>query len=278
MQLIYENSLGRVCMHGGTGTNFNITNITGLSVPDTEAVTVRYPDVRGQTVTRISALARTITISGDIKDKSGAYVSRAAAIFSMPATLFVTSGRGTRKIACRCTSFEPSKRCGTYVPFTLQLIADDPYFQDVQESCVNIAKRTHLMKSPFTLPAVVSIRNCETDVINRGSIPAEPVFEISASANALCPNGIVIKNQSAGTQIKLDTGVSANETIVIDIGNRRITSSVRGNLLKTLADDSVLSDFFLTAGTNRIKVIAENEAEPLKIVCRYRNCYPEAIV
>lgn len=278
MQLIYQNSLGRVCMRGGIGANFNITNITGLSVPDTEVTAVRYPDVRGQVVTRISTLPRTITVSGDINDKNGMHASGAATVFSTPGTLFVSSSRNTRKIACRCTSFELSKRCGIYIPFTLQLIADDPYFQDVSESCVHIAKRTDLLTSSFTLPAMFSVRECETNVINRGSVHTEPVFEISAAAEAHCPNGITIKNNTTDAEIKLATGILANETVTVDVGARKITSSVRGNILNVLDGNSILSKNFLTAGVNRIRVTAENEPQLLIAVCRYHSCYTEAVL
>ena len=278
MKLIYENSVGRVTLRGGTDAIYNITVISGLSIPETLAETVRYPGVAGQEVTAVSHLPRTITIAGDICDKTGKHTAFAANVFSKSGTVYIATSRSMRKIGCRPLSFLPAKRKGTYVPFTLQLIADNPYFEDTAEPIATGATKTKLLKAPFILPQAFSNRKSEARVINRGSVPIEPEFKISAAKEASCPNGILIENRTTGAKLKLHTGLLENETIVIDIGNRKITGSVQGNLIGVLSVDTPMSKFTLCEGVNDILITAEDEAATLFAYCHYQNRYAEAVL
>lgn len=278
MKLTYENEIGRVVLRGGTDSVYNITEIGGLSIPETMVDFVRYPDTAGQTVTRISVLPRTITIAGDICDKTGKYTSHAAKVFSRGGTVHVTTNRSTRKINCRCVSFEPSKRRGTFVPFTMQLIADNPYFEDVVESKTYLAKKSKLLASSFSLPAIFSKRTGEAVVINRGDVFCEPVIEISALEEAKCPKGIVIQNRTTGASLKLTACVLAGECIKVDVENRKVSGSIQGNLIGCLASDTPMSKFLLAEGVNDLCVTAEDEEQTLFVVCRYRNKYAEAVL
>ncbi len=277
MKLIYENESGRITMRGGTGADFNITEITGLSFPDTAVQTVRYPGVPGQTVTGISHFPRTITISGDIKDERGVLTSRAATVFSSPGTLFVISNRNSRKIECRCTNFEPKKRQGIYVPFVMQLVSDYPYFEDVSENCESILKKEKLLCGTVTFPEVFSKRLNEARIVNQGIYKNEPVFKINTVNYAECPDGIIIENLTTGQKLTLSTDVLEGETITIDVGERKITSDLRGNMIGVMAQNDMLSRMYLAVGINDILVTATNEKEMLLITCTHKNGYVEAV-
>ena len=278
MKLIYENAVGRLTFCGGSDRVFNITDIDGLSLPDTEADAVRYPDMPGQTVSRISLLPRTITFSGDIRDKNGKYVARAAKILAYPGVLYVVSKRSMRKIPCRTVSFEPLKRRGIFVPFTLQLICDDPCFTDVTEKKEAIYKRVKLFKNEVLFPQMLSSRTTKGTLYNHGSFSIYPVIFITAPKGATCEKGITILNETTGANLYLTCGIRSGETITVDCDARRITGSEQGNLITKLSKITPLSGFFLENGANVIGVTAEDEPAPLQVEVLYQNKYLEAVI
>ncbi len=278
MQLIYENELGRIILGGGKNDSINITEIQGLSFPETYANTVKYSGVPGQTVVSVSILPRTITVSGDIKDKTGILAQKIATVLSKEGTLYVVSERRKRKIDARCTSFIPEKKKRIFIPFSAQFVCDSPYFEDSNETRESVFKKVNLTKSEFVLPYMFSKRNTEARVINRGTYVNEPVFEITVSDYASCPNGIVIDNHTTEKSIKLLCDVLKDECITVDIRKRKVWSNLRGNLLSKLSDESILSDMGLAVGINNISVLAEDEPGFLHVVCKYTNSYVEALI
>lgn len=278
MKLIYENAVGRLEFYGGSDRIFNITDIEGLSIPDLEADTVRYPDMPGQTVNRISLLPRTITLSGDIRDKDGRYVELAAKILSKPGVLYVVSRRNTRKISCRSISFEPRKRQGIFVPFALQLICDDPCFTDVSEKKEAIYKREKLFKNEVLFPQMLSSRTTKGTLYNHGSFSVNPVIFITAPKGAACEKGITIANETTGAKLCLSCEILSGETVTVDCDTRKITGSEQGNLITKLLKTTPLSGFFLEIGANVLNVTAEDETSPLQVEVLYQNKYLEAVI
>lgn len=278
MKLIYENKVGRLVFCGGSDRTFNITDIEGLSIPGVEADAVRYPDAPGQTVNRISFLPRTITLSGDIRDKSGKYVELAAKILSFPGTLYVVSKRNTRKISCRSVSFEPLKRQGIFVPFTLQLMCDDPCFTDADEKKETIYKRVKLFKNEILFPQMLSSRTNKGTLYNHGSFSVYPVIFITAPKGATCKKGITIFNETTGAKLFLSCEILSGETITVDCDARKITGSVQGNLITKLLKTTPLSGFFLETGKNVLSVMAEEETAPIQAEVLYQNKYLEAVI
>ena len=78
--------------------------------------------------------------------------------------------------------------------------------------------------------------------------------------------------------------MSADETVTIDIPNRTITSdqpsdeNQNGNLINYISDDTFLSAFQLSLGTNHIKAVDHNQSANFDVVCEYSNKYIEAVV
>lgn len=278
MRLIYENERGRIVMHGGGGQNWNITRISGVSLPEINVNSVHYPYMAGQVVTRANIMERYITVSGDVRDEKRKYISRALNVFSMPGILYVESFGKTKKIGVRCISFEPNQSRGVYVPFTVQFCADSPYFEDLYETKTQISKREKRLASPFVLGCVFSERIMESNVINRGDAASEPVFEIYSSGGAVCPYGICIKNLRSGKTIRLMTDMSEAERITVDVKNRKITSNKRGNILSCLSEFTSLSDFELETGVSAVEIIAEEISGEFQAECRHVNNYISADV
>lgn len=278
MKLIYENKKGKVVMDGGGGEGFNIIEIKGLSFPENDMETVYYPNVAGRKVGSVTPLERIITLSGDICDKTNKKLERAINVFSHPGTIIINSNGKLRKISARCVSFEPNKRRGLYVPFVAQFTADDPYFTDVNETKVYVFRREKLLSSEFSLPCMVSKRKTETDIINRGDGAIEPIFEISSNCGAVCPEGIIIRNRDNGDEIKLLCDVEENETITVDVGNRKITSNKRGNLISYMAEETSISRFSLDSDISMVEIIAKDMAGTIYAQCLYSNRYLYALI
>ena len=278
MRLVYENERGKIVMNGGGKNGFNITQIRGISLPESDVEAVRYPYMAGQVVTRVTPMERVITISADVRDDNKRELSRALNVFSAPGTIAITSCGKTKKIKVRCVSFEPNKSKGAYTPFTVQFCADSPYFEDVYDTKTNITNREGKLASSFVLGCIFSERLLKNLVVNHGDVGVEPVFEISSVDGAECPQGIYIKNNKNGNGVLLNTDVLAGETITVDIKNRKITSNKRGNLISCLAQDTAISRFLIDVGVAEIEILTPEISGMLSVVCKYNNSYMSAVV
>ena len=273
MKIIYENERGKVVMYGGGSGIFNIIEIRGLSMPENDIDTVYYPDMAGCIVNKSTSQERVITISGDVRDATGKNIARATHIISKPGAMTIISSGQSKKIFVRSISFETNRRKGTYIPFVLQLMAENPYFQDANETRTTVSKREGVLSSPFVLPCELSVRKTEAMVVNSGDVSIEPVFILTTPEGVVCPEGIVIENLNTGTKIKLNTDIAPDEQIMVDVKNRRITSSSRGNIISCIDDDTSLSEFLLETGVSNVKISAWNAEGKIYAECIYNNNY-----
>lgn len=278
MRLVYKNERGKISMHGGGNVGFNIISISGLSLPENNVNTVRYPNIAGQTVTKSTPMERFITISGDVCDENSKQMTNAARIFSLPGTLYITTYGKTKKINCRTVSFDVGNKRGSYIPFTVQFCADNPYFEDMYETKVFISRREKKLSSPFVLGCEFSKRWTKSNVINSGDVALEPVFEISSQNKNVHPEYITIKNLTNGAFITLITDVLAGETITLDIKKREIKSNLRGNMLSCINKESSLSRFLLDYGVSVVEFSAPGSSGELTTICKYNNSYVSATV
>lgn len=278
MKLVYENERGKVVLKGGGRGGFNITQIKGISLPENDVRTIRYPNVAGQTVTSATPMERFITISADVRDEQKKYIAHAMRVFSVPGTIYITSFGKTKKIKGRCVSFEPNKSKGAYIPFTVQLCADNPYFEDIYETKTQICIRNELLKSPFVLSTRFSERLLKNNVINHGDIAVEPVFEITSLEGMVCPEGIKIKNLTNGNEITINTDIEPGEVITVDMKRRKITSNTRGNIIACVAEHNSLAQFLVDVGVSEIEISATGATGEIIAVCRHNNNYISAVV
>lgn len=278
MKLVYENERGKVTMYGGGKKGINITRISGISLPENDVNTVRYPNIAGQTVTRSTPMERIITISADVQDESKKQILNAAKVFSCPGTIYITSFGKTKKIKARCMSFEPNKSKGKYIPFTVQFCADNPYFEDIYETKTQICSHKGMLSSPFVLGCKFSERMLRNNVVNHGDVAIEPVFEITSVEGAVCPQGIFIKNLTNGGIMRLMTNVAPGEIITVDVKNRKVTSSTRNNIISRLTQDTSLSRFSIDVGVSVVEIFANNAEGEISALCRHNNNYISAVV
>ena len=138
-------------------------------------------------------------------------------------------------------------------------------------------KKEKLLCGTVTFPEVFSKRLNEARIVNQGTYKNEPVFKIKTVNYAECPDGIIIENLTTGQKLTLSTDVLEGETITVDVGERKITSDLRGNMIGIMAQNNMLSKMYLAVGINDILVTATNEKEMLLITCSHKNEYVEAV-
>ena len=285
IQVIIENQYGRLYMGGSGGPQWRITEIDGIGLPEKNFSTVTYPGESGQQTLGFTYGSRTISISGVIMNNGALQrtLESAIQIFQDDVTVKLQFGERKRKAFCHVAVFENNERDVYLQHFVLQFIADNPFFEDWENTKTAVYKRENLLKTTFTLPCVFSKRTNETEILVTGQENSEPIFFIEntvSSASALAESGIELTNTLPdGTEqrIFLETTTQDGETITVNIPERTITSNIRGNLLNTLSDDSFLSDFYLVPGTNRVAVTNYNTAEEISVMCQYNNRYLEAV-
>lgn len=296
MYLVYENDLGRIDMSGGGDGSWRITDITGLELAPKNINTVVYAGQDGQDTLSETTSPRTITIGGDIKNSGqGQYeLSKALRVLNAPGVLKLYLEAKERSIKCRCNSFEVQKRNGAVQPFILQLIADKPHFEDLENTIIAIFKEEGNLNGTFTLPCVFTIRTSIANIMNLGDIKTEPIiyiYNISGGTGTPVPApappqkaGFEINNKTTGQSINLLYSSGPDEVVKIDIANRKITSDKPtasnnyGNLINYISYDTFLNAFWLNLGINSIEVLNHNERESINAICEFSNRYIEAVI
>lgn len=281
MHLIYENKYGILSM-GNTSDRWRIISAKGLNLTDKSYSVVRYGTFGGQETVYSSSDARIITISGDVySDDLQKEMENALRIFNEEGTLSVVSKSKQRLIKCSQITFSEKERTSCYLKFTLQFICDNPYFYDLFPTVTGVFDTVGLIKTSFTLPCTFSTRNNNKYIINSGDSVSEPVFKIYAQAvtggNSEKTIGYKITNLTTNQMIWLKYQAVEGEVITIDIPNRNIESSINGNIIINISDDTFLDDFTLEKGENLINVLNYNVNETVKVECIHNNSYIEAV-
>ena len=131
------------------------------------------------------------------------------------------------------------------------------------EIVTGIFARSGNIYGEFTLPRAFTQRINGGDARNTGHAESFPLFAITASESFT--DDIIITNTTYGESIKLENyTVSGGESIVIDCDKCTIRSSVNGNIIKYLTEDSKF--FSLRMGYNRIECVRKG----ITISCKWR--------
>lgn len=276
MELKIENESDSIIMSGGGDARIRLTKLNGVGIiPPARKVITSY-DFDGAAETSRHYLQRTIGIAGDTDREN---MLKLMHILSHPNILTITSNNISRRIYINQADVTVLEKSAEYIPFAAVLTADDPYFYDDEETERGIFTREKLLTSQTVLPAIFSKRTCDADIVISGDDMIEPIYEITAGESRQGDTGsIVIENETKGISFTLLYIPEKNEVITIDTKNRKITSSVSGNIINCLTDDSFLDDLVLDIGTNKIKGIGHGASGDVSIVVKYRNKYCEALI
>lgn len=272
MKIRFENDLGKIGF--GKGELFEIIEAEGLGFLAKTRNITGFSGFDGQYCLGESLGARVITIKGDTKADERT-IRKIIRILGESGSVEVYTNSGKRCIDAVCTNLEFCAKGRVYKEFIVQFTADYPFFTDKNYRTVNLFKRTKLIKSPFELPMVLSVRDSTAEIYNGGDIKTEPIFEITASSESAATDGaVVIENTVTGASLTILHNMTENERVTVSIPERTVVSDVYGDIASSLSNDSFLSDLTLERGENTIKVTNESGAQ-ICAVCRYKNRYGE---
>ena len=280
MYMYYKNDTGKIDFRFGGDFPVRITDIDGLYPTEKSFNTVRYADIDGEDTISSSTGGRNVTVGGDMKLSNKQFLRDMLRVLDKPGELYLDFDGKKRKLICRSCHFTPGERNSRYMRFVIVFHSDMPYFYGFDEEREYIRKREDIVGKSFVLPCVFTTRSTENSVVVNGDADSEPVIEITCTRTAKTQEGsggITVINEASGEKVTLLLYLLQNEVIEIDIENRKITSNLRGNMLKYISDDTFLHRFKLLQGKNHLKVISNNADEQINVVCRYSCRYIEGV-
>ncbi len=282
LELLFKNDLGTVTMNGrGDTAPLRITAIEGLGLVQREYNVAIYSWYDGQETLSSRAAARCITIALEVMSENITQVVRdVLRVFSQSGMLYIKNEDLDRRIYCSQAQLPDVTRVlrGQIATFTVQFVCDSPYFEDAVDTAVPLYKRTKLLKTPFTLPAMFGEIVLGGNIEIKGTISVEPIVTIYYPTALEGVESIILTNETTGKRIQLDYAPQADDTVTIDVKNRKIYSTLSGNLINYLTNDSFLGDFVLVRGVNVISVNVGDVTSGFTIECKYNNLYNEAVI
>ncbi|MBQ9736969.1 MAG: phage tail family protein [Clostridia bacterium] len=281
MEMKFKNALGEVVLNGDSCGEFRICEVEGLGPVLNEYITAVYSNYDGQETLSQRAMPRAVTMRLEVASSNSAKTLRDAfRVLGQKGTLYIKTDEFERRICCSQIQIPDVKRVlkGQIATFTMQLICDSPYFEDAEDKVEPLYKRTKLLSTPFTLPTAFGEIVLGSKLRIDGSIATEPVITLHYPEALETAESIVLTNETTGKTIRLDYAPQQNDTVTVDIKSRKITSSIAGNIINYLADDSFLGDFVLVRGLNIISVNVGDVTAGFTAECRYNNLYSEAVI
>ncbi len=277
-KIFFENDRGRMEMLlGGTGP-VRISVLSGFGNPEKNYSAAFFAGKPGQKTTGAVAKARTMVISGDIwGDRS--LSEKMLKILDGPGRLTLDFENKKREIFCNQADLSLGARRGGYTSFVLTLVADEVYFTDTFQTRTAVFAREDMLLRDIVFPCVFTRKNTEATIEIFGEVNVEPVIYIYNYADnpENKEKGIIVQNITTGQKITLETGMTKNECITIDIKNRKVTSSDKGDILHLISDDTFLSKFWLKPGLNHLCAWHGNTGEDISVILSYRSSYREGI-
>jgi len=282
LTVTYKNERGAVEMQGGGRSSpLRITAIEGLGLVTKEYVTATYAGYDGQETISSRALARSITIAMEICTQNVfEEAHHMLEVFTLPGMLYIESENLNRRIKCDQVQCPDMVRVlkGQIATLVVQFVCDNPYFEDGEDTIVPLYQRTKLLTTPFSLPTAFGNIVLGGVLQNKGILSIEPIISLYYPSAVDEAEGITIKNENTGAKIQLLYAPADNDIVIIDVKNRKITSSVNGNIISNLSDDTFLGDFVLKRGNNTLSVDMGDVSSGFTIECRYNNLYCEAVI
>ena len=275
----YENEIGKIEM--GTKPPYIIREITGLEQVAAEKQSIRYVGVAGEKTLDKTPNPRVITIDGRVTGKGRRfYTDKLSKTFNntIEGTLKLNIWGKLRRIKCIPDTVAFGRLHRSYLDFIITLNCDNPYFKDWEDMQVDLYARQNNLINGMTFPRVFTYRTSRGNAVNNGDVDIEPVIYITAGeVGSGTEKGLTITNETTGAVIELNYGPADGEKITIDIENRKITSSISGDITRYKSRFTLLSDFVLVKGNNIIRFDNANTGQPLTAYAKYSNLYIEGV-
>ena len=183
-----------------------------------------------------------------------------------------------RKIKCMSDTVALGKMYRNHIDFLIVLNCDNPYFEDWENTKIELYTRQGNLINGMTFPRVFTFRTSGGNAINNGDVDIEPIIKIIAGEKgAGSEKGITITNETTGAELTLNYAPEESEEIIIDTANRTITSNINGDITRYKDKYSLLGDFKLIKGNNVVKFLNANPSQALVAHAEYSNLYIEGV-
>ncbi len=279
MNFTFYNEMGRFKLFGSASEGFCMCSVSGLEPVSLTRTLETYIGEDGCIENSSQYGQRVITVSGDLKtnENSKNEIRNAMRVLSRKCILIIDTDDKKRCITVDAATFTLGKRYSKYQTFVIQLICDYPHFTDENSTYGVLFQKERLLSKDSIFPTVLSKRISSCTLENDGDLVIYPVITITKKDDVIRNNEILIRNETTGKEISLNKTMSYQEVIVVDIKNRKITSSIEGNILGTLNIYSSLSDFYCDVGKNLVSVFIDGEQTGIEVTVSHFNEYLEAI-
>ena len=277
-EIIFYNGEGSVTFGGGKSeSNWRIIETDGLGLAGKSYTSCVFENSIGQETVNVHVNARTVTLKGDFfmtENYKSEYKS-ALTTLNSDGILEVRDGNSVLRIKAYCVQFLPLARKGEYMPFTVQFVCDEPYFESSEAYEMPIFKVIPMLNSDFVFPDMFSERVTRRNVFINSNAETEPLILINSGRH---PSGyLCIKNHTSGESLTINYAPLQSEFITVDVKNRKIFNQDGDNLLPYLADDSFFDGFHLYPGDNDIEVTIGTANTELEVFLRYYERFLEAV-
>ncbi len=279
MKLVYKNSFGKVTMTGNSNGVLRICSVEGLGPIVYDYNTAVFSGYDGQETVSRRALPRYITLSLESNmSNTEVNLDEILNVFQFSGVLYIIGEEKKRRIRCNQTYIPEIKSVirGEIAAFTVQLVCDNPFFEDVEDTIIPLYERRKKLSTPFSLPSAFG------EIVLGGSIEVKGIENVEPVITIHYPNAltgvefVVVKNLRTVKQIQLDYAPKNKDTVVIDVKNRKVTSALGGNIINYLSADTFLGDFVFVPGINTVEVLVGDVPAEFVIECKYNNLYREA--
>lgn len=273
-EIKYQNSVGTVTMCGVYGSEIGITSLSGFGLPTKSYTNIEFAFENGLTEIGCKDTKRTITIGGEMNDKSGYLRRNMSRVLHESGELICSNEIERRKIGVKTVKPpEFDYQGGGLYSFSFQLQADYPYFTDIHETVTNIYSLKNLVTETFTLPCIFTKSLSEGVAHNIGDKYTYPILTVENTSDSKLTGPITVTNITTGAFVKINRDLAQNECVTIDLETRDILSSKDGDVTSSISDDTDLSAFYLKIGENKLKAEHNSQEGQLKAQARFYNEY-----
>lgn len=281
-----SNEYGIFEIGGGTHPNANLQEITGLGLVSKETEEVSYSGMDGAVILNERCSSRTMTLKFDYYGDRKLITTFFKILQKPVKFVLLDENQYYREIECRVISDVENV---TIIPhrwheLTLQLTAPEPWFKSELKR-INIRRFVNHFPNVsendswyVQLPATATSTIDHAEADNDGDDKIYPIINITNTAEVTGEANDYIAVKINDSTAKIMYHMAKDEQITFNFPERKIISSVHGNITKKITNDTILSNMYLDVGRSVISVESSKAADVLSCTAEYQIKYGMAVI
>lgn len=278
----FTNARGETITWGADGAHV-LTRLDGMAGLTALVTTSRAPGQDGETWLVSRLPMRTLTLTGAVLGTGHtlgherAWLMRVTNPRLGPGVLTVTGYGSTRRTTAYVDG-APTLDESAALPwqtYTLTLTCPTPYWEDADESVVEMRRQVGGLRFPLVLPTYFALVNTTRRYLVRNLGDVDCPLTMEFSGGAINP---VLTNLTTGEAIKINTTIPDGHTLVVSTayGGKRalLRDDATGQTTDAMAQLDLSSVFFdLRVGDNYLTYNADEGAAGATVRARWRTRY-----